>query len=148
MKRKNMLLIVFLLTIFVFQQVQASGVILPVNKSNKMHANSVNANILFDSVHIYVYKLVDGSGAIEVPSTRCVWPDHFGEYGCGDDYPPGTLEPEGFLIVNVEQDYLRDVLATEMNLAQIAPDSDGQALKAQAVASRSVASWKSSIRLN
>ena len=143
MKYKNILLIVFFLTLFVFQQVQAGATILSLENLSQINAAPANTNILFSTVQVYVYKLEDGSGALLPTHERCVWPDHFGVYGCGDDWPPGTLEPEGFLIVNVEQDYLRDVIATEMNLAQIIPDPQGEALKAQAIASRSVASWKS-----
>lgn len=146
MKHKNILLVAFFLTLFVFQQVQAGATIPLLENPSQINAAPANTNILFSTVQVYVYKLVPNSGSIQNPDSPelCAWPRDFGVYGCGNDYPPGLLEPEGFLIVNVEQDYLRDVLATEMNLAQITPDPGGQALKAQAVASRSVASWKSS----
>jgi peptidoglycan hydrolase-like amidase len=143
MKHRNILLVVFFLTLFVFQQAQAGATIPPLEYPSQINVAPANTNILFSTVQVYVYKLVNGSGALLPSRERCVWPDHFGIYGCGDNFPPGLLEPEGYLIVNVEQDYLRDVLATEMNLAQITPDPEGEALKAQAIASRSVASWKS-----
>lgn len=141
MKHKNILLVVFFLSLFVFQQVQASATIPSLERPSQIIAAPLNTNILFSTVHVYVYKLVSTTGALLPSRERCAWPDDFGVYGCGDNFPPGSLEPDGFLIVNVEQDYLRDVIATEMNLAQIPPELE--ALKAQAIASRSVASWKS-----
>jgi len=80
------------------------------------------------------------SGSVQIPATQCEWPNT--DYGCGSE-PPGSLrEPEGFFHVAGDY-YLRNVLPNEMNFAEILPDPDAEALKAQAVAARTVASWKS-----
>ena len=138
MKYKKILLIVFLLMLFVFQQAQASAVI-PSSK------NPVPANTsLRSTITIYLYPL-DTTGAL-ASADLCKWPDdaksqwNEGTYGCGDMDPNGDGQFNASEPVNPENFYLDDVLATEMNLAQIPPEPE--ALKAQAVASRSVATWK------
>jgi peptidoglycan hydrolase-like amidase len=86
---------------------------------------------------------VPNSGALRPSHELCTYNDinNPDSYGCGSKLAgTGNQEPQGFFNVLVEQDYLPDVLATEMNLAQIPPHIE--ALKAQAVASRTVASWK------
>ncbi len=140
MKHRNILLVVFFLSLFVFQQVRA-GPTLPLQSQNDSAPASVN--VLRSNVYVYMFQLKSNTGGFlnDTPE-RCSWPDNFGVFGCGSNYadlPP--LDPAGFLNVDVEQYYLRDVIAVEMDLVELSPESE--ALKAQAVASRTVANWKS-----
>ncbi len=147
MKHKNILLVVFFLTLFVFQQVQASTIIPPVKNPYSINAAPARTGVLLDYVNVYMYMLQPNTGGFlnNTPS-RCEWPLNFGIYGCGDDYNDFYLvDPGSYMTVVIEdvgagKDYLRDVIATEMNLAEITPNLE--ALKAQAIASRTVASWK------
>jgi hypothetical protein len=144
MKHKNFLLVAFFLTLFVFQQVQA-GATIPSNKTSLINVAPANT-VLFDTVYVYMYPLVPLTGEL-ASSTKCQWPNN--DYGCGSTPPPiMDQSPTGsFFRVNVEDDsskgtYLRDVIATEMNLAELHPP-EPEALMAQTVAARTFASWKS-----
>lgn len=144
MKHKKLLLVVFFLTLFVFQQVQAGGIMPIMGNPQQINSAPASTGILYDTLYIYVYKLVPpdqiNSGSVQIPPTQCEWPNT--DYGCGSE-PPGNLrEPEGFFHVAADY-YLRNVLPSEMNFAEIIPDSNLEALKAQAIASRTHASWKS-----
>jgi hypothetical protein len=146
MKHKNILLIVFLLTLFVFQQVQAGATMPSAEKPSQINAAPSNVDVLYKTVSVYMYKLVDTTGEIASPMAKCKWDGNF-EYGCGNASPPQIDETNSFYIVNVEDDpsrgtYLRDVVATEMNLAELYPPAP-EALMAQVVAARTFASWKS-----
>ncbi|MFZ5908886.1 MAG: SpoIID/LytB domain-containing protein [Chloroflexota bacterium] len=145
MKYKNILLMAFLLALLVSQPAQAAATVTPDEKS--VPGNATPANLeLYNMFYVKMYKLVppteDNSGAIlPIPNNICVYPDDFGTYGCGSEYPDTDIrEPEGFFHVT-EQYYLRNVLPNEMDFAEIAPDIE--ALKAQAIAARTVANWKS-----
>jgi peptidoglycan hydrolase-like amidase len=95
-----------------------------------------------------MYRLVlpdqPNSGSIlNSPPIQCIYPDDVDNhiYGCGSESPDQHIqEPEGFFHVS-EQYYLKNVLATEMDFAELSPDAE--ALMAQMIASRTVASWKS-----
>jgi len=147
MKYKNILLVVFFLTLFVFQQVQAGATIPSAENPSQINAVPANANILFSTFHVYVYKLVPptetNSGSILPSHELCVYPADINlhTYGCGSEYPDlGIQEPQGYFQVG-EEYYLKNVLPNEMDFAEIPPDKE--ALKAQAIAARTVASWKS-----
>lgn len=133
MKYKKLLLIVFLLTLFVVQQAQA-GTVIP-SSENPAPANTS----LLSEITIYLYPLIDTTGEF-ASQDLCKWPEDVGKYGCGDMNPNGDEYSNNTEMINPENFYLDDVLATEMNLAQIPPEPE--ALKAQAVASRSIATWK------
>jgi hypothetical protein len=135
MKRKNLLLVVFFLSLFVSQQVQAGATTPVQTQINPSPANSV----LSSQFQIYIYYLTN-SGAITPDHKLCAYPRDFGVYGCGSEFPDkDILDPAGFYYIG-EQYYLQNVLPNEMNFAQIPPEAE--ALKAQAVASRTVGSWK------
>ena len=95
MKRKNILLIVFLLTLFVFQQVQASTTTPSTGEiSNKKSVAPSNASALSGFYRLYMYRLDDGveSGSThrgERLDVRCQWPDDMQSptfrYGCGNN---------------------------------------------------------------
>jgi len=54
MKHKNILLVVFFLTLFVFQQVQADGIVPIVGNSHEIDAAPVSAGILYDPLYVYI----------------------------------------------------------------------------------------------
>jgi len=142
-----MLLVVFFLTLFVFQQVQASTTLRMENPS--LNAASASANVLTEIITVYIYHLAP-SGELTNPQSPvpCTYPqdvNNSNAYGCGnmDSNNDGIFPNNGIEYVVVDGSYLKDVIATEMNLAEITPDTEGEALKAQAVASRTVANWKS-----
>jgi hypothetical protein len=58
MKHKNILLVAFVLSLFVFQQVQA-GAITPFAK-NPLQTNPdlANAGILYPNLYVYIYQLI------------------------------------------------------------------------------------------
>jgi len=137
MKYKKFLLIVFLLMLFVFQQAQASTVI-PSPENPAPASTSLRSDIT-----VFLYLLDDRTGNFLTPlhPVQCdYWNNDVGKFGCGDMNPNGDEYAGNPEIINPENFYLDDVLATEMNLAQIPPEPE--ALKAQAVASRSVVTWK------
>jgi len=104
MKQKNTLLIVFFLTLFVFQQVQAGATIPSVERPSQVNPAPANVGILYDTFYVYVYHLVPAdqpfAGSILNPGSpiQCEWPTS--AYGCGSE-PPGSLrEPEVFFMLH------------------------------------------------
>ncbi|MFZ1041297.1 MAG: SpoIID/LytB domain-containing protein [Anaerolineales bacterium] len=149
MKHKKILLVVFFLAFFVFQKVQADSSLPSGEKLSQINPDSTCISvILFCNFHVYMYVLDYPSG-LSTP-TPCAYPsdieanqlDPSTYYGCGTEYPDhGVQEPAGYFDVS-QQYYLRNVLPTEMDFVDFHPP-DPEALKAQAVASRTNASWKS-----
>ena len=142
MKHKKLLLVVFLISLFVFQQVQAEAPLPHSETLPQIQFVPVNTKTLYDHVYVDVYQLKP-DGSLADGHILCSWPLTATIYGCGFGagfIPKSPLENEGFLNVSVEQYYLPDVLATEMDTVDIPPVL--AALKAQAVASRTHASWK------
>ena len=139
MKHKKILLIVFFLTLFVFQQVKASGIIPPTE--NPPQINLAPANVAFDHIGVWVLHLVDPTGEVATPRIAC-WTIGPGDYafGCGSGDPLDTQNPHNPIYIDVDQYYLPDVLPREMNVNELYPTSG--ALKAQAVAARALATWK------
>jgi len=153
MKRKNILLIVFLLTLFVFQQAQASATIPLTGKmSNQKSVVPSNANTLSGYYYVYMFQLDDGqltgdTHRGEKTVQLCQYPkDMDGSvYGCGTDLNFGTpFDPNnpnnGYWYV-AEGYYLKNVIALEMNIMGL-PHTPAT-LKAQAVASRTFAYYNS-----
>jgi len=156
MKRKNILLIVFVLTLFVFQQVQAGGIMPSARK--KSETNAQLAGGWADVVRIRIYPLNLSNGTI-VGADPCTWQTPMD--GCGPSEPlfTGTVYQDSTVDCNdkpqnpyprkendyyylcIEGDYLPDVLPTEMNLGQIRPP-ELEALKALAVAARTFVKYK------
>jgi hypothetical protein len=145
MNRKNLLLVVFFLTLFVFQQVQAGRVLPSSGRLSEMNMPLANT-FLFGDVYVQIYPLIDGR--IVPGSSACTLPNTGG--GCPDADPPtwcktGSANQDPtykFYYLCTDQDYLPDVLAGEMDLVDIYPP-ELEALKAQAVAARTFASYKS-----
>ena len=84
---------------------------------------------------------LDRGGIIQEPAQLCEWLQR--APGCGEagtQYP----YPTSMAVVDVENDYLLDVLPREMNVIENDPPTL-QSLQAQAVAARSVAAWKLSL---
>jgi Stage II sporulation protein len=144
MKYKKILLIVFLLTLFTFQPAQA-GATMPFGENrSQINAAQANTNILGVTIKVYVYPL-DNNGMLLTPASPVLCNAVFdvGVQGCGIVDPEHDADhKQNPVNLHVEEFYLKDVVATEMNLAEITPDTEGEALKAQAVASRTVANWK------
>ena len=156
MKRKNILLIVFMLTLFVFQQVQAGG------KNSEMNAPLAAVTGWADVVFIKIYPLNLGTGE-KNSETPCTWTTY--QDGCGSSEPvftgtvtgddiqgysvdcnnkpqnPYSRGENGYYYLCIDGDYLPDVLPTEMNIGQIHPP-EPEALRALAVAARSFVKYK------
>jgi hypothetical protein len=153
MKHKNTLLVVFFLTLFVSQQVQAGATTPFAEKPLQINAPA-SANILFSTFHVYVYKLVPpteiNSGSILPSHELCTYNDinNPNSYGCGSELPysgdpqnPNNQDTVKLFFYVDSDYYLKNVLPNEMDFAKISPELE--ALKAQTVAARTVASWKS-----
>jgi len=136
MKYKKMLLVVFFLTLFVFQQVQAGATIPPVENPSQINLASANAPL--DHIWVWVLHLVDPTGEVAIPRTPCWTGDT--TYGCAEVGSGGYQDPQNPVYIDIENDYLPDVLAREMNVVENNPTLE--ALKAQALAARTVATWK------
>ena len=80
MKRKNLLLIVFFLSLFVSQQVQAGENLPSAGKLSEMNAPLANT-FLFDTVYVRIYPLRD-DGTIIPGSPPCDLPHSNGHDGC------------------------------------------------------------------
>lgn len=152
MKHKNILLIVFLLTLFVFQQVQASATMPSAEKMpDQKSAVPSTANALAGLYRVYLYRLIEGGihgGEITDEHVLCQWPTDMQvpvRYGCGDDpnfgNPSDPNNPSSSYWYVAEDYYLKNVIAREMNIMGLPPTS--AALKAQAVASRTFAYYNS-----
>jgi len=83
-KRKNMLLIVFMLTLFVFQQVQAGGIMPSAGKNSEMNAPLATVEWA-DVVLIRIYPLDLNYGTIMPGSDPCDWDPPVD--GCGPSAP-------------------------------------------------------------
>ncbi len=143
MKHKKIFLIVFLLTLFVFQSAQA-GTIMP-SVEDPSQPNSTSADASFANLPvIYMYHLIDPGGEIaDNPPVQC-WTLGSGDhaYGCGTGDPEQPDNPRNPIYgLDVERYYLKDLLPREMDVAQNDPTLN--ALKAQAIAARSFATFKS-----
>lgn len=148
MKYKKILLVVFFLTLFVFQQAQAGTGVPSNNKSNSSQPILVQANGLPTQVYVTMLRLDIRNGApLENPITneyiKCLLEDF--AYGCTElygvsateYYPYGNNNP---VMVDVESDYLPNVLPREMDVR--GNPATRVALQAQALAARSIADWK------
>jgi hypothetical protein len=140
MKHKKLLLLVFLITLFVFQQVQA-GATIP-SKENPSQVSFAPPYAPLPTIWIYVLHLDPSTNKIlnDIP-IKCWNGDT--SHGCGIIDPTNPGDPDNPVSIPVGGSidlYLQDVLTLEMDIAGIPPEL--QALKAQAVASRTVASWK------
>jgi hypothetical protein len=82
-------------------------------------------------------RLYDSGEPISYEET-CTYGDT--SFGCAELYSPGYPYTDNPVWVDVENDYLLDVLPREMNVAEITPTFTS--LQAQAVAARSLADWK------
>lgn len=118
------------------------------NTGNLSVNQSPQYNTLPSTVVVYMLKLDDNGKSLGV---LCYEGDlNFGcaEYGSGDPYPPDSPyvtpknpeTPGNPLVIDVENYYLKNILPHEMDVATYDPPL--AALKAQALASRSVADWK------
>jgi hypothetical protein len=135
MKYKNILLVVFFLSLFVFQQAQASAKRPLVE--NPSGINLSPASIPLDHIWVWVFHLNPNNGELmNIPPIPCYYQDP--EFGCAEvgGYP---YEPNP-IYIDIENDYLPDVLAREMDVAVNYPTLE--ALKAQVLAARTVATWK------
>jgi hypothetical protein len=98
----------------------------------------------------FVLALREDNNAIDYSITgqpyKCLYAHQY--HGCGIIDPERTELGQTNALRNpvpiiVEQYYLRDVITTEMNVGEIPPtEQELPALKAQAIAARTVASWK------
>ena len=135
MKHKKLLLVVFFLTLFIFQQAQASANLsLKENKANDLPQSKLSS--LPTQRYITMLHLDDNGARISFAAT-CTYGDT--SFGCAElgGYP----YQDNPVWVDVENDYLLDVLPREMNVAENKP-STLDALQAQALAARSLADWK------
>jgi hypothetical protein len=155
MKHKKMLLIIALLTLFVFQQVQAGGREISLGKNpSQINSASSNSTYLTDHVSIYLYVINANTGgfvnsAAPQPCDYSTGSTTIGQFGCGNAEPTyspaGTSwrcnnDAAGCYWLNVEDDYLPNVVTIEMNLGSL--PAVPEALRAQAVAVRSHVNWK------
>ena len=132
MKRKNILLVVFFLTLFVFQQVQAGG-IMPSVANPSM--NSAPAYAYLDHIWLYVLKL-NPDGTKASPESLCLVGNT--DPGCaepGNSFPPMNNP----IYIDVENTYLSNVLPREMDVQNNDPTLP--ALQAQTIAARTYATW-------
>lgn len=143
MKYKKILLIVFLLTLFVFQQAQASAKAPFVKNLSQVNLAPLSL-VSYQYLRINMYHLVNPGGAIaDNPPVRC-WTIGYIDpaFGCGTGDPQDSqIAHNPLLNLDVEQYYLKDVLPREMDVHTNDPAL--AALQAQAIAARSVATWKS-----
>lgn len=132
MKRKNIMLLVFFLTLFVFQQAQAGGTMPSVANPS---INLAPANSYLDYVWLYILKL-NPDGSILKPDTKCIV-GSIGD-GCAE---AGYAFPvmNNPIYIDVESDYLRNVLPRELDVQS--NDPTPSALQAQAIAARTYATW-------
>jgi len=133
MNHKSLLLVVFSLALLVFQQTQASAN--PSSETNGLLEAGLSS--LPTQRHITMLRLYDSGEPISYEET-CTYGDT--SFGCAELYSPGYPYTDNPVWVDVENDYLLDVLPREMNVAEITPTFTS--LQAQAVAARSLADWK------
>jgi hypothetical protein len=144
MKHKNFLLITFFLTLFVFQQVQAGATMPP--KENLSQVSFAPAYAPLPTINVFVLALREDNNAIDYSINgdkpyKCLYAYQY--YGCGIIDPEQPTAARNPVPISVDPYYLRDVIAIEMNVGQIPPTlRELPALKAQAIAARTVADWK------
>ncbi len=143
MNRKKTLFVIFFLSLFVFQQVLANVDVLAKNSSNRVNLHQGAG--LPSQISVTMYHLdLEFGGEIKQPPTLCEWLERAD--GCGEagtQYP----YPNSIAVVDVENDYLLDVLPREMSVIENHPPTL-QALQAQAIAARSVGAWKFALNNN
>jgi peptidoglycan hydrolase-like amidase len=142
MTRKKFLLIAFLLSLFMLQQTQVGAKFLPHQKENAQ-ANSILANELPTQLNIYMRHLESTFGKPDLDANGLPIPCSYGDtaYGCAELGSGGYTYPSHSpQLVEVETDYLLDVLPREMNVREIPPTL--AALQAQALAARSYADFR------
>lgn len=139
MKRRKILLIIFFLSLFVSQQVYAGANILSdgsVSQANLVQTIGLPTQIYVNMLHLDL----DNGGKVASPRVECIWLER--AEGCGEANTQFPYQ-DYVALVDVENDYLLDVLPREMNMAENNPTPDVlPALQAQALAARSVAAWK------
>jgi len=142
MKHKKFLLVTFLLTLFVFQQVQAGATMPPTENPSQVSLAPAYAPL--PTIGVFVLWLNPDTNAIDGQPRKCVTP--YEHHGCGTIDPTNPDNPKNPAYIPVGQSvdlYLQDVLTIEMDVAEIPPvPEEFQAFKAQAVAARTFASWK------
>jgi len=132
MKRKNILLLAFFLTLFVFQQAQAGGTMPSVANPS---INSAPPYAYLDHVWLYVLKL-HPDGTKVSPDTMCLTGDT--GPGCAEAGQSFPAAPNP-IYIDVESEYLPNVLPREMDVQNNDPTLP--AAQAQAVAARTYATW-------
>jgi hypothetical protein len=132
MNRKNILLVVFFLTLFVFQQAQAAATRPSVTNPSM---NSAPANAYLDHIWLHVLKLRP-NGVKVFPDDLCNVGDT--DPGCaelGYSFPPMNNP----IYIDVENAYLPNVLPRELDVQSYDPTPP--VAQAQAVAARTYATW-------
>lgn len=146
MIRKKTLLIVFFLSLFIFQQTQVSAKFFPGMGNLSSNPYPMNTG-LPTTVLVYMYEFDPITG----DPTFNLCDDDSAKLGCVETgsnftYPPdspyvtfpyGGVNP---ISVDIENYYLKNVLPREMNVAENYPTL--AALQAQTLAARSIADWK------
>ena len=144
MRYKKPLLIVFLLILFVLQQMQQVNASTPSIAQSSFPANNLLSYTQNAQMYVKLWRL-NGNGTRHEPYTECATADLDNSHGCVENpsndpnlilYYPYNTNPA---LVDVENDYLVDVVAREMP-AQYYPNPS--ALAAQAVAARSYANYQ------
>jgi hypothetical protein len=140
MRYKKLLLLVFFLTLFVFQHVQAGATMPP--KENPSQISLAPAYAPLPTIWVFVLHLdPDTNEILDNNPVKCWNGDT--SHGCGIIDPEQPYPPRNPVPITVDPYYLRDVVTIEMNVGQIPPTlPELPALKAQAIAARTVASWK------
>ena len=128
-----MLLIAFLLSLFIFQGSHAGRTMpLAINRPNIPLVSEAP----FENIWLFVLELNE-DGSILNPPTLCMTGDT--SPGCAEKRQDGYPSQPNPIYINVEVDYLKDVLPHEMNVAE--NDPTPAALQAQAIASRTFVNW-------
>lgn len=143
MKLKNFLLVTSFLTLFVFHQAQA-GATAP-SRENPSQISFAPPYAPLPTINVFVLWLNPITNAIDTTTWggphKCVNP--YEHHGCGSIDPEQPNAARNPVPITVDPYYLRDVVTIEMNVGEIPPTlQELPALKAQAIAARTVASWK------
>lgn len=133
MKHKKSLFIIFFVTLLMYQQAQASTNVPFEHDPSKI--DLVQGNGIPTQIYINMLRLNE-NGTVFQPRQPCVYGQP--AFGCGEG--GATYLETNPMLVNVENDYLLDVLPREMNVAENNPTLE--ALQAQALAARSLLAWK------
>jgi len=144
MRYKKLLLVAFLLALFVFQQTQQANAAIPSIAQYSSLAGNLQNYTPSAQMYVRLWRL-NGNGTRHEPYTECVTAGLENSHGCVENpsndptltlYYPYNTNPA---LVDVENDYLLDVVAREMP-AQYYPNLP--ALAAQAIAARSYANYQ------